>query len=129
MLGNNKNKEKVVSNNQGLLNLIGPGTEIKGNLICEGDIRIDGKVEGTVIVGQRLVVGETGSIVGHVQAAYATIAGSVFGNIQSAQTTLLHSKSSVKGDIYTSQIVIESGARFNGKCVMDNQVSIENVEA
>jgi len=129
MLGNNKNKEKIVSNNQGLLNLIGPGTEIKGNLICEGDIRIDGKVEGTVTVGQRLVVGETGIINGNVQAAYATIAGSVVGNIQSTQTTLLHSKSSVRGDIHTSQIIIESGARFNGKCVMDNQVSSETIEA
>ena len=129
MLGNNKNKEKIVSNNQGLLNLIGPGTEIKGNLICEGDIRIDGKVEGTVTVGQRLVVGETGMIIGNVHAAYATIAGSVVGNIQSTQTTLLHSKSSVKGDIHTSQIIIESGARFNGKCVMDNQVSSETIEA
>lgn len=129
MLGNNKNKEKIISNNQGLLNLIGPGTVIKGNLICEGDIRIDGKVEGTVTVGQRLVIGETGMIIGHVNASYATISGSVIGNIQSDQTTILHGKSSVKGDVYTSQIIIESGARFNGKCVMDNQVSSETIEA
>jgi cytoskeletal protein CcmA (bactofilin family) len=129
MLGNNKNKEKIVSNNQGLLNLIGPGTVIKGNLICDGDIRIDGKVEGTVTVGQRLVVGETGMIIGHVNASYVTISGSVIGNIQSDQTTILHGKSSVKGDVYTSQIIIESGARFNGKCVMDNQVSSETIEA
>lgn len=129
MLGNNKNKEKVVSNNQGLLNLIGPGTEIKGDLICEGDIRIDGKVVGTVTVGQRLVIGETGVISGNVQAANATIAGEVIGNIKSAQTTILHGRSSVKGDIYTSQIIIESGARFNGRCVMDNQVTTEAVES
>lgn len=128
MLGNNKNKEKIVSNNQGLLNLIGPGTEIKGNLVCEGDIRIDGKVEGTVTVGQRLVIGETGIITGNVQAANVTIAGAVVGNIKSSQTTILHGKSSVKGDIYTSQMIIESGARFNGRCVMDNQPAIDTFE-
>ena len=62
MLGNNKNKEKSSSTSQGLLNLIGPGTEIKGDLICEGDIRIDGRVDGTVRVGQRLVIGEGGVV-------------------------------------------------------------------
>lgn len=123
MLGNNKNKEKSSSTSQGLLNLIGPGTEIKGDLICEGDIRIDGRVDGTVRVGQRLVIGEGGVVNGNIKAGNAIIAGSVTGNINTAQTTVLHGKSSVKGDIHTSQIIIESGARFNGRCVMDtNQI-------
>lgn len=127
MLGNNKNKEKTGSTSQSLLNLIGPGTEIKGDLICEGDIRIDGKVDGTVRVGQRLVIGESGMINGNIRAGNAIIAGSVIGNIHCQQTTVLHGKSSVKGDIHTSQIIIESGARFNGRCVMDtNQVQSQS---
>ena len=129
MLGNNKNKEKSSSTSQGLLNLIGPGTEIKGDLICEGDIRIDGRVDGTVRVGQRLVIGEGGVVNGNIKAGNAIIAGSVTGNINTAQTTVLHGKSSVKGDIHTSQIIIESGARFNGRCVMDtNQIQSQPVD-
>ena len=119
MLGNNKNKEKSSSNSQGLLNLIGPGTEIKGDLICEGDIRIDGRVDGTVTVGQRLVIGESGSVNGNIHAGNSIIAGNVVGNIKSFVSTILQGKSNVKGDIYTSQIIIESGATFNGRCVMD----------
>lgn len=119
MLGNFKNKEKSSSTSQGLLNLIGPGTEIKGDLICEGDIRIDGRVDGSVRVGQRLVIGEGGMVNGNIKAGNAIIAGSVTGNIISTQITILHGKSAVKGDIHTSQIIIESGARFNGRCVMD----------
>lgn len=129
MLGNNKNKEKTNSASQSLLNLIGPGTEIKGDLICEGDIRIDGRVDGTVRVGQRLVIGESGVINGNITAGNAIIAGNVVGNIHSAQTTVLHGKSSVKGDIYTSQIIIESGAKFNGRCVMDTNKSSEIAES
>ena len=128
MLGNNKNKEKSSSNSQGLLNLIGPGTEIKGDLICEGDIRIDGRVDGTVKVGQRLVIGEGGVVNGNIQAGNAIIAGNVMGNIKSAQSTILHGKSNVKGDIYTSQIIIESGASFNGRCVMDTNQPIGQSE-
>lgn len=119
MLGNNRNKEKFSSSNQGLLNLIGPGTEIKGDLICEGDIRMDGRVDGTINVGQRLVIGDSGTVNGNIQADNVIIAGVVNGNIKSAQSTILHGKSNVKGDIYTSQIIIESGATFNGRCVMD----------
>ena len=127
MLGNNKNKEKSSSSNQGLLHLIGPGTEIKGDLICEGDIRIDGRVDGTIKVGQRLVIGESGIVNGNIQADNAIIAGFVNGNIKSIQSTLLHGKSIVKGDIYTSQIIIESGASFNGRCVMDtNQQTVQS---
>ncbi len=127
MLGNNKNKEKSSSSNQGLLNLIGPGTEIKGDLICEGDIRIDGRVDGTIKVGQRLVIGESGVVNGNIQANEAIIAGFVNGNIKSNQSTLLHGKSNVKGDIHTSQIIIESGATFNGRCVMNtNDQSVQN---
>jgi cytoskeletal protein CcmA (bactofilin family) len=110
-----------------LLNLIGPGTEIKGDLICEGDIRIDGRVDGTIKVGQRLVIGESGIVNGNIQADNAIIAGFVNGNIKSIQSTLLHGKSIVKGDIYTSQIIIESGASFNGRCVMDtNQQTVQS---
>jgi len=119
MLGNIKNKEKSSSASQGLLNLIGPGTEIKGDLNCEGDIRIDGRVDGTVRVGQRLVIGEGGTVNGNIFAGNAIVSGVVTGNINTDQTTILHGKSSVKGDIHTSQIIIESGARFNGRCVMD----------
>lgn len=129
MLGNNKNKEKTNSASQSLLNLIGPGTEIKGDLICEGDIRIDGRVDGTVRVGQRLVIGESGVINGNITVGNAIVAGNVVGNIHSAQTTVLHGKSSVKGDIYTSQIIIESGARFNGRCVMDTNKTSEIAES
>ncbi len=129
MLGNNKNKEKSSSSNQGLLNLIGPGTEIKGDLICEGDIRIDGRVDGTIKVGQRLVIGESGVVNGNIQANEAIIAGIVNGNIKSNQSTLLHGKSNVKGDIYTGQIIIESGSTFNGRCVMDTNQSFIQTES
>jgi cytoskeletal protein CcmA (bactofilin family) len=129
MLGNYKNKEKSSSSNQGLLNLIGPGTEIKGDLICEGDIRIDGRVDGTIKVGQRIVIGDSGIVNGNIQADNAIIAGFVNGNIKAIQSTLLHGKSIVKGDIYTSQIIIESGASFNGRCVMDTNQQTEQSDA
>ncbi len=119
MLGSSKNKEK---NNalpgQAVINLIGVGTQIQGDIQCNGDIRIDGEVVGNVTVGQKLVVGATGSIKGNVIASEVSVSGSIQGNIQAENATVLMGKCLVNGDISTSQIVIEQGGSFNGKCEM-----------
>ena len=119
MLGSSKNKEKSTQIGQTLLNLIGPGTVIKGNVQCNGDIRIDGIVDGNVEVGQKLVVGESGKITGNISCSEISIAGEVKGNIQCEKTTILQGRSSVLGDISTKQIIIEKGGVFNGKCEME----------
>jgi cytoskeletal protein CcmA (bactofilin family) len=119
MLGSSKNKEK---NNalpgQAVINLIGVGTQIQGDIQCNGDIRIDGEVIGNVTVGQKLVVGATGSIKGNVVASEVSVSGTILGNIQAENATILMGKSVVNGDISTAQIVIEQGGSFNGKCEM-----------
>jgi cytoskeletal protein CcmA (bactofilin family) len=119
MLGSSKNKEK---NNalpgQAVINLIGVGTQIQGDIQCNGDIRIDGEVIGNVTVGQKLVVGATGSIKGNVVASEVSVSGTILGNIQAENATILMGKSVVTGDISTAQIVIEQGGSFNGKCEM-----------
>jgi cytoskeletal protein CcmA (bactofilin family) len=116
MLGSSKAKTAVAG--QTLLNLIGSGTTIKGSIVCHGDIRIDGSVEGNVEVGQKLVIGESGKVKGHIIAGDINVSGEVLGNISADKTTVLHGKSNVTGDIATQQIIIEQGAQFNGKCSM-----------
>lgn len=121
MLGSQKSKDKNSNLPQGLVNLIGVGTEIKGDVSCDGDIRIDGRVDGNIRAGQRLVIGSGGTVVGNIDATHVVIAGSVTGNIRAQQSSLLQGSSSIKGDISTAQIIIESGAFFNGRCVMETQ--------
>lgn len=124
MLGSSKAKPAVAG--QTLLNLIGSGTVIKGNIVCNGDIRIDGHVEGNVEVGQKLVIGESGKVKGHIIAGDINISGEVVGNISADKTTVLHGKSNVTGDIATQQIIIEQGAQFNGKCNMGSIKSTQH---
>ncbi len=118
MLGNGKLKSKGSLAPQALLNLIGTGTVINGDIQCNGDIRIDGSVKGNIEVGQKLVIGETGSVQGDITAANISISGTVKGNIKTDETTVLHGTSNVTGDISTRQIIIEQGGVFNGNCSM-----------
>ncbi|MBM3919771.1 MAG: polymer-forming cytoskeletal protein [Sphingomonadales bacterium] len=119
--GKQGKKEPASVNN--LLNIIGPGTKLKGDLVSEGDFRVDGVIEGHVTVKQRLVLGDGGSITGDIDARDATIAGFIKGNITVAETLVLKSNSKIDGDIATGKIIIESGASFNGRCSMNAHIT------
>lgn len=116
MIGNSKQKSSA--NTQGLLNLVGAGTVIKGDIKCSGDIRIDGTVKGNIEVSQKVVIGNTGVVVGNIISADTSVSGKVDGNIQSDKTTVLHATGTINGDISTKQIIIEQGGKFNGVCKM-----------
>jgi cytoskeletal protein CcmA (bactofilin family) len=116
MLNTSKNKNPLAP--QALLNLIGTGTIIKGDIQCNGDIRIDGSVKGKMEVRQKLVIGESGIVQGDVDAANVSVSGVITGNIKCQETAIFHATSQVTGDIHTKQIIIEQGAIFNGQCKM-----------
>jgi cytoskeletal protein CcmA (bactofilin family) len=119
---NNKSKkESPLVNN--LLNIIGTGTKVHGDLASDGDIRVDGTIEGFVNVKQRLVLGEAGVVVGDIEANEAIVSGLLRGNIKVDQMLILKSTARIEGDIVTDKIVIESGAHFNGRCSMNVQLS------
>lgn len=118
--GAKNKKETSVSNN--LLNIIGNGTKLHGDLISDGDIRVDGTIEGHVTVKQRLVLGEEGIIKGDIEALDAIISGHLVGNIRVEQTLILRPSSVIDGDISTDKVIIESGAQFNGRCSMNTQL-------
>lgn len=121
MLGNGKSKSGNTP--QKLLNLIGTGTTIKGDIQCSGDIRIDGVVKGNIEVSQKLVVGSSGKVTGDITGSQISISGSVIGNVHADETTVLHGQSSVTGDIHTKQIIIEQGGVFNGHCKMGDNLN------
>lgn len=119
--GQKKQADQSISSN--LLNIIGTGTKVNGDLISDGDIRVDGNIEGHVTVKQRLVLGEQGVISGDIEAKDAIIAGLLKGNLKVEQTLILKPSSRIEGDIITDKIIIESGASFNGRCSMNQQLS------
>ncbi|MEY3597886.1 MAG: hypothetical protein RIR98_1480 [Bacteroidota bacterium] len=120
--GSGKNEKATQS--QGILNIIGQGTRITGDLVSNGDFRVDGAIEGSVKVGQRLVIGGTGKILGNIEADSATIAGHIKGNITVKNVLDLKPTAKIDGDIITNKMVIESGAQFNGRCTMNVAVSV-----
>lgn len=99
-------------------NLIGKDTVIKGDIESSGDIRVDGKLIGSLKSTGKIVVGQTGIIEGDITCKQAEISGMVKGILNCEEITTLKSTSRVEIDMNTKQLCIEVGAVFTGKCQM-----------
>ncbi len=107
------------------INLIGKGTKITGDIISDGDIRIDGELTGNLQCSGRMVIGISGKVNGEVSCKNADVSGFMKGKISVDQLLSLKSSSKVYGEIQTGKISIEPGALFSGSCQMGEQVKNE----
>ncbi|MBL8553036.1 MAG: polymer-forming cytoskeletal protein [Phenylobacterium sp.] len=93
--------------------LVAAGVRIAGNVETQGDLHLDGAVEGDLRVGL-LVIGEAGSVSGAVHADAVEIRGRVTGVI-CARRVKLWATARVDGDISHTELSIEAGAHFEGR--------------
>lgn len=109
------------------INAIGQGSTIKGDIITEGDLRVDGTLSGKINTKGLLVLGEKGLVEGEVTCQNALIAGTVKAKIQVSELLSLKSTANLQGDIITNKLSIEPGANFTGSCSMG--ASIKNISS
>jgi len=106
--------------------IISPDLKIKGDLICNGDIQIDGTIEGDV-VSRSITVGEGADVRGAISGEAVRICGSVNGQIKGTTVTLAKT-AKVVGDVLHQTLSIEPGAFFEGQCrrIDSSQIGHEN---
>lgn len=106
--------------------LIGKSFVIKGQVSCDGDLYIDGQVEGSVDPkGNRLTIGPDGRLKANVTARAVVVLGRLEGNIQATERVDLKQSAIVVGDIVTQSISIESGAHIKGSIEVHGESSKE----
>lgn len=96
--------------------LIAEGVIIRGDIASQGDLHLDGVVEGDVAVTQ-IMIGERGGVTGSIRADSVEIRGHVVGTIAARQVRLCAS-ARVDGDICHAELAIEAGAHFAGRSVV-----------
>ena len=115
-------KENNVINPQ-VINLIATGTRITGELLSDGDIRIDGELMGNLESKGRLVIGASGRVEGEIRCKSCEIAGTLKGKLFIAELLSLKAASSVSGEMVTGKLSIEPGAYFMGTCTMGDETN------
>ena len=111
---------KINETDSTTINLISNGTDITGDIVSNGDIRIDGTLKGSLNTKGKVVIGPTGKISGEVICKNSEVSGIVEGKITVNQLLNLKASSKILGDIATSKLSIEPGAKFTGNCKMSD---------
>jgi len=101
-----------------IVNTIGMGTTITGDVQSKGDIRVDGTLKGSVNTSGKVVLGKDGVIEGDVTCNSADISGVLKAKITASQLLSLKATAKLNGDIITNKLSIEPGATFTGSCSM-----------
>lgn len=96
------------------LSIIAAGMRIVGDVETNGTIKIDGRVEGSVLGARQVMLGRHGAIHGNLHAGEVVIGGLVDGAIAADERLELQASAVVNGDIDTRSIVVLEGARING---------------
>lgn len=114
----NKNETMKKTESTAAVNMIGAGTTITGDVISKGDIRVDGRLKGSVNTEGKVVLGKDGVIEGDIICRDADVSGTIKAKITVSQLLALKSTAKLSGDIITNKLSIEPGAEFTGSCSM-----------
>jgi cytoskeletal protein CcmA (bactofilin family) len=102
------------------MSVFGPTLRFKGELRAQEDIKIEGRIEGSIHHQQRVVVGNKGEVVATVNAQSIDVDGKVQGDITARKSVKVTSSAVVRGNIRAPSVSITEGANFNGGVTMES---------
>ena len=130
MFGNKKDasdNQTTTSLGSSATNTMVVGTHIEGTINAQHDIRVDGKIDGTLQCAGRLIIGPEGKVEGDVSCQNAVIEGSFRGNLSVKEVLDVRETASVIGEIKTGKLLVQNGATFNGNCDMGQSQKIKSI--
>jgi cytoskeletal protein CcmA (bactofilin family) len=104
------------------VSVIGPTLIFRGELSADEDLVIEGTIEGTIAHHKKnLTIGAKGRVSADIHASSVLVEGQLDGDIHSDGLVSLAKGATVNGNIYCARLVLQDGARFNGKVEMVKQ--------
>jgi cytoskeletal protein CcmA (bactofilin family) len=101
---------------------IGKNIIIRGNLSGAEDIAVEGRVEGTINLANQLTVEPSGVVEADLEVDDVVVRGTLHGNVHASRVITLNPDSKVTGMLQAPCVIIEDGARFNGRVEMEVQL-------
>lgn len=100
------------------VNLIAPGTHLKGHVHFDRTTRIAGRIEGSIegAPSATLILTEEGVIEGNIRADSVYIEGFVEGEVHATTRIRIAPGGRVVGNLTSPSIQVDFGAWFEGEC-------------
>lgn len=97
---------------------LGRQIRIDGTIVCEEDLTILGRVEGTIHAKGTLVIAKEADVRAKIDGQRVMLHGKVEGNVQGAERVTLGQTARLTGNIETPTLEIVEGAHFKGSVDM-----------
>ena len=124
MWGKNKKPKSTAQ----IDSLIGQNTEIKGDVIFNGGLHVDGVIKGSVIAkdgeDSLLTLSERGTIEGEVKVPNVVVNGTVIGDVHASGHVELATEARIHGNVYYALIEMAMGSEVNGNLVHKTDESV-----
>ncbi|MCR4860268.1 MAG: polymer-forming cytoskeletal protein [Bacteroidales bacterium] len=126
----NKNSaKKPVEQNVNDLSRIAQGASVRGDLSSPTDIRVDGRLDGTLYSEGKVVAGESACLSGKMLCNNADFWGRMDGDIYVKDLYSIKNTAVVNGNLYVRRIQVEIGAQINGTIRMISEEEFDQVVA
>jgi len=101
--------------------IIGESVQVKGHFENNGNVIINGSLDGEIKTKGAILVGEKAKITANVEAEEMIVKGNVNGNLKIYGYLAIGESAKIFGDIECLQISIEKGAEINGQVSINNK--------
>lgn len=98
--------------------IIGASIKVKGNFQGQGNIIVEGQLEGSLKTGSDIFIGDQAKVVANMESKGAVVNGEVRGNIKARGYLAIGGTAKIYGDIQYGEISIDKGAVINGQLIV-----------
>lgn len=101
--------------------LIPEGMKVVGNINCNGDIKIDGILEGNIICSGKIIISKSAKVKGNINAVTAILQGFLKGKINCSHLLSIDDHANLQGEVYYNNIKMSNGAVLVGELFKLNE--------
>ncbi|HUZ85950.1 MAG TPA: polymer-forming cytoskeletal protein [Candidatus Baltobacterales bacterium] len=112
--------QATAQNGTNVVNL-GPRDVLQGRLEIQGDLKIQGNVEGELKATGDVTVDSTATIQASIEGSNVSVRGQVTGNVTAKRRLTLGGSGRLNGDVKVARLTVEDGATLNGNVTMSSE--------
>ena len=101
--------------------VVGTNTTVKGEILGDEDVLVEGNVEGQIRITKDLHVGPGGKVRASISARSVSVSGEVTGDCEASTRVEIQATGRLTGNIRAPKIIIAEGAMFRGNSDMSGR--------